>query len=48
MAVGACQNFQFFTQISRFHEIIELCLKLGIRFCITLLLLLSNNEKITT
>ena len=42
MVVRACQSFQFF---SGFLEIIEVCLNLGIRFCITWLVL-PNYEKI--
>ena len=40
MLVGACQSFQFFRQKKPgFLEIIDLCLNLGIGFCITWLVL---------
>ena len=39
MLVGACQNFQFFRQKTGSLEIIVVSLNLGIRFCITLLVL---------
>ena len=45
MVVGAWQSFQFF-QIKKpiFLEIIDLCLDLGIGFCITWLVLLNYKE----
>ena len=46
MVVGACQIFNFSDKIPDFWEIIEVCLNLGIRFCITLLVLL-NYKKIS-
>ena len=46
MVVGARQSFQFFRQKPGFLEIIEVCLNLGIRFCITCLVLL-NYKKIS-
>ena len=46
MVVGAHQSFQFFRQITWFSEIIELCLNLGIEFCITWLVL-PNYKKVT-
>ena len=56
MVVGARQSFQFFRQKDCFLEIIEVCLELGIRFCITRLVLSNyknklpgkNNFKLTT
>ena len=45
MVVGACQNFWFFRQKkSGFLEIIDLCLNLGIGFCITWLALPSYKK----
>ena len=35
MEVGVCQSFQFFRKKSGFLETIDLCLNLGIGFCIT-------------
>ena len=35
MVVGARQSFQFFRQKASLLGIIEVCLNLGIRFCIT-------------
>ena len=47
MVVGTRQNFQFFRQKETgFLEIIDLCLNLGIGFCITWLVL-PNYEKIS-
>ena len=46
MAVGAGQSFQFSDKWSGFSEIIELCLNLGVGFCITWLVL-SNYKKIS-
>ena len=47
MVVGARQSFQFFRQITWFlGNNIELCLNLGIGFCITSLVL-PNYKKIT-
>ena len=46
MVVGACQSFQFFRQKPVFSEIIEVCLNLGIGFCITWLVL-PNYKKIS-
>ena len=47
MVVGAGQSFQFFRQKKPgFLEIIEVCLNLGIGFCITWLLL-TNYKKIS-
>ena len=45
MVVGAHQIFKFFRQKLGFLEIIEVCLSLGIRFCIALLVL-PNYEKL--
>ena len=44
MAVGASQSYQFFRQKPGFLEIIEVCLNLGIRFCITWLVLLNYRK----
>ena len=46
MIVGARQGFQFFRQKPGFSEIIQLCLNVGIGFCITWLVL-SNYKEIT-
>ena len=46
MAVGASQSYQFFRQKPGFLEIIEVCLNLGIGFCITWLAL-PTYKKIT-
>ena len=39
MVVGARQSFQFFRQKNGFLEIIEICLNLGVGFCIAWLVL---------
>ena len=44
MVVGARQSSQFFRQKPCFLEIIDICLNLGIGFCITLLVLPSYKE----
>ena len=45
MTVGARQSFQFFRQKKPdFLEIIDLCLNLGIGFCITWLVLSNYKE----
>ena len=44
MVIGARQSFQFFTQKPGFLEIIEVCLNLGIKFCITWLVLLNYKK----
>ena len=46
MVVGARYSFQFSDKKPGFLEIIEVCLNLGIRFCITWLVLL-NYKKIS-
>ena len=46
MVVGAHQSFGFSDKKPGFLEIIEVCLNLGIRFCITWLVLL-NYKKIS-
>ena len=46
MVVGACQSFQFFRQKPGFLEIREVCLNLGLGFCITGLVL-PNYEKVS-
>ena len=46
MVVGARQSFQFFRQKPGFLEIVEDYLNLGIRFCITWLVL-PNYKKIS-
>ena len=40
MVAGACQIFNFLDKKPGFLEIIEVCLNLGIRFCMTWLVLL--------
>ena len=47
MVVRACQSFQFFGRREPgFLEIIDLCLNLGIGFCITWLVLLNCKDVI--
>ena len=46
MVVEAHQSFQFFRKKPGFLEIIEVCLNLGIGFCITWFVL-PNYEKIS-
>ena len=51
MVVGARQSIQFLGQKTWFVEIIEVCINLGIGFCITGLLLpnySTTNFKLTT
>ena len=45
MVVGAHQSFQFFKQRPGFLEIIEVCLDLGIGFCMTWLVLPNYKKK---
>ena len=47
MVVGARQPFQFFRQKPGFLEIMEVCLNLGIWFCITWFVL-PNYKKISS
>ena len=48
MVIGAHQSFQFLRQKKPdFFEIIDLCLNLGIRFCVTWLVL-SNYKEISS
>ena len=45
MVVGSCQSFQFFQQKNTgFLEIIDLCLNLGYRVCITWFILPNYKE----
>ena len=44
MEVGVCQSFQFFRKNPGFLETIDLCLNLGIGFCITWLVLPNYKE----
>ena len=46
VVVGDCQSFQFFKQKAWFLEIIDICLNLNVRFCITWLVL-PNYKKIS-
>ena len=45
MVVGAHQSFQFFRQ--KTFEIIDICLNLGIRFCITWLVLPDQKKLVS-
>ena len=47
MVVGARRSFRFLDKKTCFLEVIEVCINLGIGFCITLLVVLPNYKKIS-